>query len=167
MAHRSPGGLGPLRKVNPLILALLAAAVYATVQVSCGSADSTPVPVPITVVATAVATVSVKPTLPALPPAWPYIFNGDITVGGAPVPAGYTLVGRIDEYETQPIITLPGRYLALTVGPLDTVFFERPITFHLVSPAGGEVRADETDYFVGRDQPTLLDGFNLSFPSLP
>ncbi len=156
-----------MRKINPLVLALLAAAVYATVQLSCSSADSTPVPPSPTAVAVVTPTAASVPTLPAIPPAWPYVFNGDITVGGAPVPAGYTVVGRIDDYQTQPVTTLPGRYLALTVGPLDTKFFERPITFHLLSPAGGEVRADETDYFVGRGQPTVLNGFKLSFPNLP
>ena len=104
---------------------------------------------------------------PGLPPAWPFIFSGDITAGGAPVPAGYTLVGRIDDYETRPVETLEGRYLALTVGPIQEKWFDRPITFYLIGPDGSEVKAEQTETFVVRPTPTGFMPYALVFPKLP
>ena len=104
---------------------------------------------------------------PGLPPAWPFIFSGDITAGGAPVPAGYTLVSRIDDYESKPVVTLEGRYLALLAAPLQEKWFDRPITFHLIGPDGSEVKAEQTETFVVRPHPTSFMPYALVFPQLP
>ncbi len=107
------------------------------------------------------------PTPPLVPPAWPFVFGGPAFAGGEPVPTGYTLVGRIDDYDSAAVETLEGRYLALTVGPLQEKWFGRPITFHLIGPTGSEVRAEQTEIFAKRPQPTATNTFRLDFPRLP
>ena len=182
---RSVTGMETPRRARWLWFALLPLALAA----ACSSGDqapatSTPRPVaPTPTVTVAIAAPTATPTPveppgstaptatvfipPGLPPAWPFIFSGDITAGGAPVPAGYTLVGRIDDYESGPVETLEGRYLALTVGPLQEKWFDRPVTFYLIGPDGSEVKAEQTETFVVRPHPTSFMPYALVFPQLP
>jgi hypothetical protein len=101
------------------------------------------------------------------PPTWPQIYSGNATVAGQPVPAGFTVIARVGSYESQPIITLDGRYLALTVAPFDEELWGGAITFHLLAPGGAEVQADETETFQPRNVPSVDNAFPLKFPRLP
>ena len=83
------------------------------------------------------------------------------------VPEGFTVIARVGSYESQPIITLPGRYLALTVAPFNEDLWGDPITFHLIAPSGAEVQAEETETFNQRNQPSVDNTFPLQFPNLP
>ena len=109
------------------------------------------------------------------PPPGPVIFAGLVTVGGVAAPDGLSIVARIDgpitDYESLPRTTEGGAYKLLAVGPPDSVFLFRNITFHLVPnalvphiPATG-IAATETTLFLGG--PGIQDGFNLTFPALP
>ncbi len=100
-------------------------------------------------------------------PAWPFIYSGDAFVGDAPVPDGYRLIGRIDDFESDPVEVEDGLYWAMTVGSIDERHFDRPITFHLIGPDGTEVAAEETDLFVRRARPTEFRNYRLVFPKLP
>jgi hypothetical protein len=107
---------------------------------------------------------SASPTFPAVPAAWPFVFNGDATVGGTPVPAGLQIVGRIDEYRSASVTTQEGKYSALPVGPLDSKFFDLPIEFELTRLSDGKtVTAAETMVFRALPQPSVFQ-FNLTFP---
>ena len=101
------------------------------------------------------------------PPTWPQIYSGDAAAAGQPVPAGFTVIARVGNYESQPIMTLDGRYLALTVAPFDEELWGGAITFHLISPGGAQVQAEETETFQQRNQPSVDNTFPLKFPRLP
>lgn len=107
--------------------------------------------------------------LPGMPPAWPFVFSGAAEAGGQPVPPGYQVVGRIDDYESDPVDIKEsgGRFLALTVGPLKERWFGRPITFHLIGPDGSEVQAEQSLEFIQRQRPTVFSSYQVKFPSLP
>ncbi len=104
---------------------------------------------------------------PGGPPTWPQIYSGNATAAGQPVPAGFTVIARVGSYESQPIITLDGRYLALTVAPFDEELWGGAITYHLLAPDGAEVQAEETETFQQRNQPSANNAFPLKFPRLP
>ena len=98
--------------------------------------------------------------LAGAPPPIPNTFAGDITVQGAAVPDGTTLVARIGEdYETEPVFVEDGSYF-LKVTPPSGAFTGRTISFFL----GGEIEADETSFFVTGG---LEFGFDLTFAGLP
>jgi hypothetical protein len=105
------------------------------------------------------------PTFPAVPPAWPFVFNGRATTGGEPVPAGMLVTGRIAEYRSAPVTTQEGRYQGLPVGPLDRKYFDRPITFELTRPSDGRtVVAEQTLVFRALPEPSLYE-LDLTFPA--
>jgi hypothetical protein len=82
------------------------------------------------------------------------------------VPDGLLVVGRIAEYRSAPVTTREGRYMGLPVGPLDPLFFERPITFELTRPSDGKtVVADQTLVFRALPEPSLYE-LELTFPAL-
>ena len=70
------------------------------------------------------------------PPPGPIIYAGLVTVGGAPAPDGLSIVARIagpiDDYESLPRTTAGGAYKLLAVGPPDSIFLFRTVTFHIV-----------------------------------
>ena len=60
----------------------------------------------------------------------PIVYSGAVTVGGSPAPDDLKLVARIEDHETEPVLTQGGNYQFLTVtGPADYLF--QPVTFHL------------------------------------
>jgi hypothetical protein len=80
-------------------------------------------------------------------------FSGGITVQGAPVPAGLTLVACIDDcaavFQSQPVrVEAGGRYSQLEVNPRDEALIGHPVSFYLVN-AFGRIKAAETRQFVG------------------
>ena len=101
------------------------------------------------------------------PPTWPQVYSGDATAAGQPVPAGFIVIARVGSYESQPITTLDGRYLALTVAPFDEELWGSTITYHLIAPDGAEVQAGESETFQRRNVPSVDNAFPLKFPSLP
>ena len=101
------------------------------------------------------------------PAAWPFIYSGKILADGVPVPEGYTVVGRIDDFESDPIVIKESKYWALTVGSVHSRHFDRPITFHLISPDGKEVAAEQSEQFVQYPRPTEFRNFLLVFSKLP
>ena len=101
------------------------------------------------------------------PPTWPQVYSGDATAAGQPVPAGFIVIARVGSYESQPITTLDGRYLALTVAPFDEELWGSTITYHLISPDGAEVQAEKSETFQRRNVPSVDNAFPLKFPSLP
>ncbi len=110
---------------------------------------------------------TVTPDFTGGPPTWPQIYSGNATAAGQPIPAGFTVIARVGQYQSQPIMTLDGRYLALTVAPFDKELWGGAITFHLIAPDGAEVQAEETETFQQRNQPSVDNTFPLKFPRLP
>ena len=157
----------------PWVVALLAAMAVTGLLSGCGGVAPTQTP-------EATATPALTPTLgpdstmaptatatfPAIPPAWPFVFNGKATAGGKPVPAGLLITGRIAEYRSAPVTTFKGGYQALPVGPLDPRFFDRPIIFELTRPSDGKtVAAEQTLVFRALKEPSLYE-LDLTFPTL-
>ncbi len=111
----------------------------------------------------AIAAVNVRPThAQSLPPA-PVIYNGNVTVAGAPAPDGLIITARIEDYESPPVETSGGRFLALNVAPPDSSYGNKTVTFHL----GGYVQASETDTSISPSLPVLKNNFILTFADLP
>ena len=96
-----------------------------------------------------------------LPPL-PMIYSGQATVAGSPAPDGLTIVGRVGAYESASVTVKNGRYAGLAVGPPDSSFAGRRITFLLEG-----VPATQTDTFILSGVPILKGSFDLSFPGLP
>ena len=116
--------------------------------------------------ATAIAAAEVLQTreadAQALPPP-PYIYIGSATVAGEPVPDGFTITARIDDYESDAVEVRDGRYTALTVGPPDRATYNNMrVTFHLEG-----IQASETDTYRAAGQPIVRRGFDLTFSALP
>ena len=96
------------------------------------------------------------------PPPFPFIFKGTATtVDGAPVPDGFQIFAKIDDYRSEPVDVVDGQYRDLTVGPRTHDYFNMTITFVL-----WDVEALETDEYrrVGFPEFKTL---NLTFPNLP
>ncbi|MCH8940658.1 MAG: hypothetical protein IIC27_06015 [Chloroflexi bacterium] len=81
------------------------------------------------------------------------------------------IAAPINNYESLPRVTVGGAYKLLAVGPPDSLFLFRNITFHIVPnalvphiPEVG-IQAIETALFLGG--PGIQDGFTLTFPALP
>jgi hypothetical protein len=143
---------------RPFVLTMLLAVAVLS-GAGCGSSKHAETPA-----ASATASPSPSPTFPAVPTAWPFVFNGDARVGGTPVPAGLQIAGRINEYRSASVTTEEGRYSALAVGPLDPKFFDQPIVFELTRPSDGKtVPAEETMVFRALPQPSVFR-FTLTFP---
>jgi len=160
MASEAAGNQLKLKPVNLLIntclrcapvrafLLIATALVLSLGLVACSGAGPTPAP---------------ATTFPDLPPAWPFVFNGNVTVDGQQVPDGYKVTGRIGTYRSASVTTSGGRYLALPVGPLDAKFFDRDIVFELASPDGRTVDAKQRMVFRALPQPSVYE-LNLTFP---
>ena len=98
--------------------------------------------------------------LSGAPPPIPHTFVGSVTVGGASVPDGTTLVARIGEdYEAAPVFIKDGSYF-LNISPPNSAFEGRTISFFL----GGEIESDRTAFFATGG---LEFGFGLTFAELP
>ena len=95
------------------------------------------------------------------PPPAPVIYSGTATAGGVPVPDGFTIVGRVGTYESEPIVVKDGAYLVLSVGPPDTTFSGLMVTFHLDG-----VQADQEVTFLSAALPAVFT-VDLTFPNLP
>jgi hypothetical protein len=95
------------------------------------------------------------------PPPLPTIFIGDATVAGEAAPDGIVIFARVGDYTSDITLVENGRYV-LTVGPPDTTYANKLITFHIE-----DVQADETTPFIPTSLPTVKSGFNLNFPNLP
>ncbi len=91
------------------------------------------------------------------------IYQGNVTVGGQPVPDGFVIVARIgDKFVSSSVITDAGRYVGLVVGP---------------SPAGqgdtiefileDQVIAEEKPLFLNATGLPISTGLNLTFASAP
>ena len=95
-----------------------------------------------------------------LPPA-SVTYSGTATAGGAPVPDGYVITARIDDYVSQPGPVMNGSY-AVQVAPPETRHVGRGITFLI-----GDEPASETDAYHPLGHPTLKRNFSLTFGRLP
>ena len=95
------------------------------------------------------------------PPPGPVVYFGSVTVAGAPAVDGLKIVGRIDDYESRPVLTKGGAYDLLTVGGTTYLHLYRYVTFHLLDY---NVQATETVFFLGGPTEQAL---NLTFPALP
>ena len=76
----------------------------------------------------------------------PTIYSGSVTIGGNPAPDGLTLVARINDYESEGVVTKNGRYSFLIVSPPTIDYFIKTITFHIPEL---DIQAAETDFFRG------------------
>ena len=90
-------------------------------------------------------------------------YYGNATIDGEPVPDGYTIVGRVGDYESKPVIVEQGRYVALSV-EAEASLAGQTVTFFL-----GDIQANETDIYDARPGavPHIETGFNLTFSGLP
>lgn len=96
-------------------------------------------------------------------PPFPWIYIGNATVGGSPVPDGFEIVAKILDYESRPIVVKDGRYAGLTVGPPNRDYTGEKIIFYLQG-----VRAEQTEeVFKNLGTPVVRRGFDLTFPNLP
>ncbi len=100
-------------------------------------------------------------TAQGAPPPGPVVYFGSVTVAGAPAVDGLRIVGRIDDYESRPVLTKGGAYDLLTVGGTTYLHLYRYVTFHLLDY---NVQATETVFFLGGPTEQAL---NLTFPALP
>ena len=76
----------------------------------------------------------------------PTIYSGSVTIGDNPAPDGLTLVARINDYESEGVVTKNGRYSFLIVSPPTIDYFIETITFHIPEL---DIQAAETDVFRG------------------
>ncbi len=106
------------------------------------------------------------------PPPGGITYFGTSTVDGIPVPDGYTIVGRVGDYESKPVtvvttkdkdtgVETKGVYASLSVAA-DASFAGQTITFFL-----GDIQADQTDTYQPGGFPVIRRNFNLTFASLP
>jgi hypothetical protein len=106
-------------------------------------------------------------------PSFPVIYQGTVTVAGAPAPDGTKIVAHIEDYSTHPVqaeertpvLVRDGRYANLTVGPTDSKYLDKQITFHIQGAISTE-QAIETDMFVEVEKPTVKS-VDLTFSRLP
>jgi len=101
-------------------------------------------------------------TTGAMPPL-PIIYIGDVTVGGEPAPDGSIIVGKVEDYTSNPMEVKNGRVAGLTVGPPNVGYFGKTITFEL----NGLVQAEETDVFLTYGLPVTKRDFTFTFPNIP
>ena len=90
----------------------------------------------------------------------PTIYSGSVTIGGNPAPDGLTLVARINDYESEGVVTKNGRYSFLIVSPPTGAYFIETITFHIPEL---DIQAQETDVFRGS---TATIEKALTFPAV-
>lgn len=143
---------------------LIAMALAAMLVIACSSDDDATPATPATSVPIAS---TATPEFSGGPPTWPQVYSGNATAAGKPIPAGFIVIARVGSYESQPITTLDGRYLALTVAPFDVELWGATITYHLLAPDGAEVQAEESETFQQRNVPSVDNAFPLKFPRLP
>ncbi|MBI2166273.1 MAG: hypothetical protein HYU29_07735 [Chloroflexi bacterium] len=104
-------------------------------------------------------------TVQAQPPPFPLIFSGSVTVGGNVAPDGLNVSARLPGITKPfgPVQTSGGRYSALSVGPPDSSYSGRTITFWLEDL----VQAQETVVYMVPSIDSLFRTANLTFPALP
>ena len=95
------------------------------------------------------------------PPPGGIIYYGEATVDGEPVPDGHTIVGRVGDYESKPVIVSEGKYAAISVAA-EASLAGQTITFFL-----GNVQADQTDTYQPHGIPVIKTDFDLTFSALP
>lgn len=95
------------------------------------------------------------------PPPGGIIYYGNASVNGEPAPDGHTIIARVGDYESKPVMVSEGKYASLSVAA-DASLAGQTITFFL-----GDVPADQTDTYQPHGIPTIKTGFNLTFSSLP
>ncbi|SVD91319.1 uncharacterized protein METZ01_LOCUS444173, partial [marine metagenome] len=76
----------------------------------------------------------------------PTIYSGSVTIGSNTAPDGLILVARINDYESDGVVTKNGRYNFLIVSPPTSQYFIETITFHILEH---NIQAKETDIFRG------------------
>ena len=77
---------------------------------------------------------------------YPTIYSGSVTIGDNTAPDGLTLFARINDYESEAVVTKNGRYNFLIVSPPTTQYIIETITFHILEY---NIQAKETDIFRG------------------
>ncbi len=90
----------------------------------------------------------------------PTIYSGSVTVGNNTAPDGLTVVARINDYESNGVVTKNGRYSFLIVSPPTSQYFIETITFHIPEY---NIQAKETDIFRGN---TAQFEKALTFPAV-
>lgn len=104
--------------------------------------------------------------LAQVPPPFPRIYSGGVTVGGNPAPDGMEIVAFVGALKVNRVLTEGGRYTALAVGIPASICIGKTITFY-----AGDVQALETDVFVEIDilrRPDLVTKeLALTFPRAP
>ena len=76
----------------------------------------------------------------------PTIYSGSVTIGDNTAPDGLTVIARINDYESDGVVTKNGRYSLLFVSPPTNQYFIETITFHILEY---NIQANETDIFRG------------------
>ncbi len=94
----------------------------------------------------------------SIPPI-PSFFIGTVTIEDGSAADGLFITGRIDDYESEPVIIENGRYDLLFVAPPDDSFRNKTITFHI-----NGIQANETISF---NPGSANLSFELTFPSVP
>ena len=77
---------------------------------------------------------------------YPTIYSGSVTIGDNTAPDGLTLVARINDYESDGVVTKNGRYNFLIVSPPTSQYIIETITFHILEY---NIQANENDIFRG------------------
>ena len=90
----------------------------------------------------------------------PTIYSGSVTIGNNTAPDGLTVVARINDYESNGVVTKNGRYNFLIVSPPTSQYFIETITFHIPEY---NIQAKETDIFRGN---TAQFEKALTFPAV-
>ena len=99
------------------------------------------------------------------------IYSGDASIEGAPLQAGLSVVACLDgcsNWESEPVESRYGRYVAITIGPPSTSDVGKYITFHVITEYG-RITADETVMYVpGLPIARLFDiSFGEPLPAPP
>ena len=89
------------------------------------------------------------------------IYYGDANANGEPVPDGHTIIARVGDYESKPVIVSGGKYVDLSVAA-EASLTGQTITFFL-----GDVQADQTDTYQPYPIPEIKQDFDLTFSALP
>jgi hypothetical protein len=114
-----------------------------------------------------------------------FIYSGEATVGGKPIPNGLKITAHVLDYSSGPVTVKDGKYSGLSIWPCllesetaivrgketvttqcssDDQYLNQTVSFRL---EGSIVLADETDKFVANGVPWRKNKFNLTFPNLP
>ncbi len=112
----------------------------------------------------------VQPVSAQAPPPLPAVINGVVSLsGGGPIPDGTVLVGRINEYETPPVVIRGGEFENLVIAPQDGNLVGRSVSFHLVlKDSNGDIIDSVTAPENITYQPALITrDFSITFSRIP